>query len=164
MSIFAKFLLGSLTVGSVFFSCTPLLRASEDAQPPNAPQLLQELDSLEKQQSSAVAARLLSQANILRPALEGGSTSSKLYQEALEAVESRGRRDTGQTAADWRKKNADFLRSGQLQTAVQLHVRYLLLGLQGAGSPRNGGEWDSAGQSWAYAQELAETLQEKDLT
>ena len=56
----------------------------------------------------------------LQQAAGSGSAATRLYETAVEG--------TGQTGmADWKKKNADLLRSKTFQEAVQLHLRYLVL-------------------------------------
>jgi hypothetical protein len=141
----------------------PLQLPAQDAPAFNPDQVLRDLEKIEKDRTQTASARLAESIGILKPATQGGSASSKAYEEAIEAMELQGRRDSGQAAADWRKKNADLLRSGQLQRAVQLHTRYLLLGLQHAADRRRDTASNLASPSWAYARDLAAALLENDL-
>lgn len=151
-----------LAAAALLVSIAPQLNA-QDAPALNTEQVRRELDKLEADRTQASSARLARQLAALKPGAEGGSASARLYQEAVEAVDFQGRREPGQTPAEWRKANADLLRSAALQQAVQFHVRYLILGLQYAAELRRGGDPDLANTSWDYSRDLAAALLQKDL-
>jgi hypothetical protein len=89
----------------------------------------------------------------LQQAAGSGSAATRPYETAVEG--------TGQTSmADWRKKNADLLRSKTFQEAAQLHLRYLVLSLERGPSDRDSER--RAEPSLRYARDLAALLTGKD--
>lgn len=152
-----------LLVASVASVAFPAALSGQDAPALNPEQVRRELDKLADERTKAASSRLARQTAALKPGTEGGSAAARLYQEAVEAVEIQGRRESSQSVAEWRKKNADLLRSNSLQQAVEFHTRYLVLGLQYAADLRSGRTPDMATPSWDYARDLAAALQQKDL-
>jgi hypothetical protein len=95
--------------------------AQTDHTPLDAAKVLADLAKLEQTtHTQTEATRRREALAALQQAAGSGSAATRLYETAVEG--------TGQTGmADWKKKNADLLRSKIFQEAVQLHLRYLVL-------------------------------------
>lgn len=132
---------------------------SADASPVDADRMLSQLEVLEEKLEEARRAEILRSALRLQPATAGGSEASKLFEEAVRTTDFSGTRSSGFT--DWRKNNAETLRSSVFQDAVQLHVRYLLLGLQHAHVPDDEPDPAAVELAWAYARDLSAFLLDK---
>ncbi|MEX1117989.1 MAG: hypothetical protein WEB60_04265 [Terrimicrobiaceae bacterium] len=106
------------------------LCAQQDGPPINAELVLRELAALEDKQKQTHQQALTSAINTLRPGSGGGAAASTLYQSAVEATRFEGLKDKVTAFIDWKKQNSDLLRSSEMQTALGLHIRYLLLSIQ----------------------------------
>ncbi len=106
------------------------LCAQQDGPPINVDSVLRELASLENKQKETHQQALTSAINTLRPGSAGGPAASNLYQSAVEATQFEGLRDKVTAFINWKKQNSDLLRSSEMQTALGLHIRYLLLSIQ----------------------------------
>jgi len=106
------------------------LSAQQDGPPINVDSVLRELAALEDKQRQTHQQALVSAVNTLRPGSGGGASASNLYQSAVEATRFEGLRDKVTGFIDWKKQNSDLLRSSEMQTALGLHIRYLLLSIQ----------------------------------
>lgn len=104
--------------------------AQQDGPPVDVDSVLRELAALEDKQKQTNQQALTSAINTLRPGSGGGASASSLYQNAVEATRFEGLRDKVTGFIDWKKQNADLLRSSEMQTALGLHIRYLLLSIQ----------------------------------
>ncbi len=137
---------------------TPILavQAQSDAPPLNAPQVLQELAAAEKKQLEAAANDRNQRAAVLKEGAAGGPAASRLYEEAIKNTRFPGEGANAKALQDWNKKNGDLLRSPEMQKCVQLHLRYLLLGLQR--SDERVDPATLAAPSLAYARDLAALL------
>jgi hypothetical protein len=110
------------------------------------------LDQLEAKQNDlreATRARLV---DALRSGLASNPAGAKLYEQAIEATRFEGMKGEASAFQNWKKANADLLRSPEMQGAIRLHLQYLLLGLQ-RGSAKESPAF--AVDSWNYARELA---------
>jgi len=119
-------------VFALLVSALPVF-AQQDAPPPNVDSLLSELTSIEtkqKQTKSAAKSAILAQ---IQAAMANGQIATAFYAKAIEEVQFMGRKDKAEAYQDWRKKNAESLRSKDLQTAILFHLRYLALALQRKG-------------------------------
>ena len=118
-------------VGFAVFISVSLLRAQQqDASPPNAAAILQELETMEKKQKQGkVSERNAIIAQIQNASMNGPAAVS-FYTQAVEDVEFKGRKDKVEAFIAWKKSHADQLRSKEMQTALLLHLKYLLLALQ----------------------------------
>jgi len=106
------------------------LSAQQDGPPINVDSVLRELAALEDKQKQTHQQALVSAVNTLRPGSGGGAPASNLYQSAVEDTRFEGLRDKVTGFIDWKKQNSDLLRSSEMQTALGLHIRYLLLSIQ----------------------------------
>ncbi|MFZ4483078.1 MAG: hypothetical protein ACOYOL_03755 [Chthoniobacterales bacterium] len=140
--------------------CIPLLaaQAQPDAPPLNAAQVLQELDAAEKKQSDAKANDTRQRTAILREAVGGGPSASRLYEEAIKNTRFSSEGANGKNLQDWARKNGDLMRSGEMQKCVQLHGRYLILGL--SRSDEKVDPATLAAPSFEYARDLAALLED----
>jgi hypothetical protein len=138
--------------------CAPMIavQAQGDAPPLNAAQVLQELAAAEKKQTEAAASDRRQRTAILQEGATGGPAASRLYEEAVKNTRFPGEGANAKALQDWNKNNGDLLRSPEMQKCVQLHVRYLLLGLQR--SDESVDPASLAAPSFAYARDLADLL------
>jgi hypothetical protein len=136
------------------------VQAQGDAPPLNAAQVLQELDAAEKKQTEAAASDRRQRAAILQEGAAGGPAASRLYEEAVKNTRFPGEGANAKALQDWNKNNGDLLRSPEMQKCVQLHVRYLLLGLQR--SDESVDPASLAAPSFAYARDLADLLADEN--
>jgi hypothetical protein len=104
--------------------------APQDGPPVDVDSVLRELAALEDKQKQTNQQALASAINTLRPGSGGGASASTLYQSAVEATRFEGLPDKPSAFIDWKKQNSDLLRSSEMQTALGLHIRYLLLSIQ----------------------------------
>jgi hypothetical protein len=125
----------------------------------NSSSVLRELETLVAKREGAVENSRAEAVRTLRPAASGGSQATSLYQTAVQETLFAGKQNQASAFADWRKANGDLLRSRDMQTAVGLHVRYLLLGMEAA---RTEDDNASAAASAAYASDLAAFLANAD--
>ncbi len=120
----------SLLTAAVFLSISLLHAQQQDVAPPNLDNLTKEIETLEqKQKQSKVAEKnaILSQ---LQSASASGTAAANFYSQAVEEVQFKGKKDKVEAFIEWKKSHADLLRSKEMQTALLLHLRYLLLSLQ----------------------------------
>lgn len=108
---------------------TSLARA-QDVKPPSAEDILRELDSIEQRREQSKDAARNALLAKLQAAAASGPAASSLYSEAVEAVQFEGKKDRAQDTLEWKKKNADALRSRDLQSTLQLYLRYVVLSIQ----------------------------------
>jgi len=140
----------------------PATRASatNDSPAPDPGAILVELEKLSEKGAAARAKTHQERLSLLREAEAGGPAASRLFEEALKAVEFEGRRD--QPFPAWKSRQGDFLRSPQFQKAAQLHARYLSLSLRRARDHGDKATEEHATLSWNYALDLAATLNQRD--
>ncbi len=139
----------------------PLLtaRAQQDLPDIDTAQMLRFIEQFEQKQKEAVRSAKAAALNTLQPGISSGAPASGLYEDAVKATQFSGRDGAAKDFADWKKRNAELLRSREMQDALQLHLRYLVLSLQRADT---GKDADFSEPSWAYAQDLAATLNRWD--
>lgn len=106
---------------------------AQDAPDPNAEALLKEISGIEEKQQAAKSREQATLIAQVRAAQSGGPAAANFYEKAVEAVQFEGRKDKGAAYADWKKANADLLRSKEMQTALLLHLRYLGMALERRG-------------------------------
>ncbi|GAB4172031.1 MAG: hypothetical protein Fur0032_11440 [Terrimicrobiaceae bacterium] len=124
-----KFLPILVTVGLLTVS-----HAAQDAPALDAGVVLREIEQLEQRQKQTIQQAKQSAMNMLAPGASSGSTASNLYEKAVEATRFDGMKDKVSAFLDWKKAKAELLRSGEMQAALQLHLRYLLLSMERAGA------------------------------
>ena len=135
------------------------VQAQQDLPPVDAAQMLRFIEQFEQKQKEAVRSAKAAILNTLQPGTTGGAQAVRLYEDAVKDTQFSGRDGAAKDLADWKKKNADLLRSRDMQDALQLHLRYLVLSLQRADADKDA---DFSEPSWAYAQDLAATLNRWD--
>ncbi|PTX98052.1 hypothetical protein DB345_04240 [Spartobacteria bacterium LR76] len=144
------FLPGFLAVGLML---TPIAHA-QDAPPVNADAILRELDTIEQRQKQTLASARQMAISQLRSAAVSPSAAAALYADAVEAVDFEGKPNKGAAFADWKSGMGDALRSSDFQTVILLHLRYLVLSLERAGSDK---PELFISPSLAYANDLIQT-------
>jgi hypothetical protein len=141
-----------------------LLLATSLAQTPPADlpaldstRILQELEALVSKQTTQQQSLRQRQISTLRSAGSSGQAAAKTYEEAVKSLNEA--RDRQPPFSEWRRANAEQLRSDSFAAAAQLHVRYLQAGLEyDADKPEA-----SADTSWQYVQSLAQVLADPKL-
>lgn len=117
---------------TAFLIFTTIAFAQPDGPALNAETVLREIETLEKKQKDTATQAKNAAANILRPATAGGSAATALYMKAIEATRFTGEDFRASDFTEWRKKNEDVLKSQQMQNAIALNARYLLLSMDRA--------------------------------
>jgi len=114
----------------VFLSMSFLRAQQQDVTAPNAQAVLKEVEALEIKQKQG---KLSEQKAIIAQIQSVGSNAQSavnFYTQAVEEVQFKGKKDKVEAFIAWKKSHADLLRSKEMQTALLLHLKYLLLGLQ----------------------------------
>ena len=124
-----KRLLFAITTLPIFAQALPA-HAQQDSSPVDVAAILRELDTLEHKQKQTIESARQSAINTLRQGLGGGPAATNLYTEAIGATRFDGLKDKVSAFTDWKKKNAEEMRSQDFQTALRLHLRYLILSLE----------------------------------
>jgi hypothetical protein len=155
--MFPTRLLLAAVAASHFLS--PALHA-ENSTKLNAEEVLKELSLIEEKKALAVRAELESRVDSLRKAMDGGYAATMVFERAYLSTQYEGVTNASQRFYEWKRRNTELLRSPQLQKAVQLHIRYLLLSLDYA--QREDPDSNLADESYAYANDIAEALSSKE--
>lgn len=129
--------------------------ATNDAPPLKSDQILKELEMLEARHKATLRASKTQALAKLQAAAQSGPAAVRLYTKAVEEIQFDGRVVKGQAFQDWQEKNAEILGSREMEIAAQLHIRYLILGLQ-RGETENGE--DFVNPSLTYLRELEDFL------
>ena len=117
------------------FLCLLLLTrfaVAQDAPPVDAKALIAALKQIEEKH--AVSAKQLLEKTIqdINAAASSNSSAIALYQEAIRATTFMGQSRENTQFMEWKKKEADELKSSEMQTAVRMHLTYLVLSLHRA--------------------------------
>jgi hypothetical protein len=96
----------------------------------NPESVLREIDALEKKQRQVVQGARGAAMQKLKAGAVGGIAAASLYEQAVGDTQFEGRRDRASAFGEWKKANAGLLRTSEFQTAVALHLRYLMLGME----------------------------------
>lgn len=116
------------TVGLCGFLFISLAQAEvKDINPPNSDAILQEIAALEQKQKQGKMTARNAAIGQVRSAAASASAAVNFYTQAVEAVQFKGMKDEGAAFLAWKKNNADLLRSKEVQTALLLHLKYLLM-------------------------------------
>lgn len=129
--------------------------AERDAAPINTEQILKEVDQLEAKQKDQLLESKNEMVNTLQNAFKSGPAASRLYEKAVESTQFKGLKDKSQAFLDWKKKNEALLRSQEMETVLQLHLRYLVLSLHRANAENDS---DLVNPSLTYINDLSKTL------
>ena len=135
------------------------VHAQQDMPPVSADQMLRELEQLEKKRDESVRSLKSKALATLQPGVASGQAAAKLYTDAIVATRFGGRDSNAHDVAEWSRKNAELLRSREMQEAMQLHLRYLVTALQ-RGDGKDGAKF--AAPSFDYARELADYMMRAD--
>lgn len=117
--------------------------------------MLREIGQLEQRRKEGLADVKKQALQTLQAGAANGAAAAKLYGQAVETTKLAGNSAKAQTGADWRKENAELLRSREMQNALQLQLRYLALSLQRGDSDD---ALKFAAPSLGYARDLADYL------
>jgi len=114
----------------VFLSVSLLHAQQQDVAAPNAESILKEIEGLEQKQKQGKVTERNTIIKQLQGAAASGPAAATFYAQAVEAVQFKGRKDKVEAFIAWKKSHADLLRSKEMQAALLLHLKYLLLSLQ----------------------------------
>lgn len=117
----------------VSLSVVPFARAQLDVNPVNADAILREIETIEQKQKQTISAAKNSTLARLQAAAASGAAAADFYTDAVEEVQFQGQKGKVEAFTDWKKQNADLLRSKPMQTALMLHLRYAALAVQRKG-------------------------------
>lgn len=138
--------------GALAGAASAALRDAPDLSPE---QVLRELETIEKARQQELERFHRAAIEKLRTGFASPGAASSLYAEAVENTRFVGRPDKVPAFLEWKKNNAELLRSPEFAKAAQFHLRYLILSLERAASEK---EEEYAAPSLAYATELANFL------
>lgn len=146
----------SILLAVLMIAIVPV-RGEQDLPPVDAARMLQVVGELEQKRSAAQTASKKRTVDLLKSAAADGPSAVKLYSDAWEATRPGDQGSDARSVADWKKRNAELLRSREMQEALQFCLRYLALSVQR-------GDSDDAEAfampSLAYARDLAGFLAE----
>lgn len=109
------------------FTGTALL--AQDGPPVNVQQILHELDQIEATQRQSLQATKQATIAKLKAASNSGTAAANLYLEAVEAIQYEGKKGRGGFAT-FKESAGDAVRSKEMQTALMLHLKYLVLSIE----------------------------------
>ncbi len=104
--------------------------SAQDAPPPNVDAILKEIEALEQKQLQGKNAQQRAIYAQIQAAAASPSAAGNFFSKATEEVNFAGKKDAVQGYIAWKKSHADLLRSREMQTALMLHLRYLMLAMQ----------------------------------
>ncbi|MEI8310452.1 MAG: hypothetical protein WCH98_06845 [Verrucomicrobiota bacterium] len=114
----------------VFLSISILQAQQQDIAPPNLDTILKEITALEQKQKQGKLTERNSLIGQIQSAAANGSAAASFYTQAVEEVQFKGKKDKVEAFIAWKKAHADLLHSKEMQTALLLHLKYLLMSLQ----------------------------------
>lgn len=121
---------------ALFTPAAGFAQQEHDAPPVDLRQLLQELKQIEAKSSASSKGRQQKVLSDLSAAAASGSRATDFYEQAIRATRFAGQAQQQTQFQEWKKKEAEKLRSHDMQTAVQLHLQYLVITLKHAwGTP-----------------------------
>ncbi|MFZ4681580.1 MAG: hypothetical protein ACOYMS_03680 [Terrimicrobiaceae bacterium] len=104
--------------------------AQQDTTPVNADAILRDLDQIEQQQKQAVQSARITAISQIKAAASNGAAATNLYERAIEDTQFDGTRNKGGSFADWKASKAEILRTKEVQAALLMHLKYLVLSLE----------------------------------
>jgi len=121
-------------IAIVLFLSVSVIRAQQqDIAPPDLTALAREIETLEQRQKQGKLTEKNSLLGQIQTAASSGPAAANFYTKAVEEVQFKGKKDKPEAFSDWKKSHDDMLRSKEMQTALVLHLKYLLLSLQRKG-------------------------------
>ena len=114
-------------LGLILLAATLTSVLAQDLPPPNVDPILKELDVIASGAQNQISARRNSALSQIQAASGSGPSAVAFYLQALDGTKFH---DSHTDFMAWQQKNAEFVRSVPFQTASQLQLRYLTLGLQ----------------------------------
>lgn len=127
---FPRFLLA----GAVL--CAGPLMAQQDAPAVNADAILRDLDQIEQQQKQAVQTARITAISQLKTAAASATAATDLFENAVKATQFEGVKGQGSAFTDWKSSKTPTFRTKEFQTALLLHLKYLVLSLERKGSDK----------------------------
>ena len=122
--------LSRLVVIFVFLSISLVRAQQQDVAPPNVDSILKEIEALELKQKQGKISERNALFGAIQSASASGPAAANFYTQAVEEVNFKGKKDKVEAFIAWKKSHSDLLRSKEMQTALLLHLKYLMLALQ----------------------------------
>ncbi len=120
----------------VLFCASRIASAQQDASAVNVDAILRDLDQIEQQQKQAAQSARISAISQIKAAASSGAAAANLYEKAIEDTQFDGTRNKGGSYAEWKASKTDVLRTKEVQAALVMHLRYLVLSLERKGSDK----------------------------
>ena len=114
----------------VFLSLSVLRAQQQDVSTPNAESILKEIEGLEQKQKQGKITQRNTLIKQIQNAASSAQAATAFYTQAVEDVQFKGKKDKVEAFIAWKKSHVDLLRSKEMQTALLLHLKYLLMSLQ----------------------------------
>lgn len=106
---------------------------AQDAAPVDLKELVAILKQIKEKRSAAEKMTAARVAQDIRAAAASNATAIAFYEQAVAATQYDGKTHERTEFQDWKRDEADKLKSDAMQNAARLHLGYLLLTLQKAG-------------------------------
>lgn len=106
--------------------------AAGDGPPVDVKTMLDTLHTLKEKQEVSAKAQLARVVGDFYHAASSNAAAIDFYEEAIRATQFQGQSRENAQFRDWKKKEADKLKSPEMQIAARLHLNYLALTLQRA--------------------------------
>ncbi|MEO8204773.1 MAG: hypothetical protein ABI615_01240 [Chthoniobacterales bacterium] len=97
-------------------------------------EILKRLENIRNRQSSVKIAEIRAALQKLEPIANSSGGAVNFYEDAVKATRYDGKQNGSQNFEEWRKKEVQNNRAITTQTALQLHLRYLILSLKWSGT------------------------------
>lgn len=114
----------------IAFSTTAV--AAEDGPPVDVKTMIETLHKLKEKQEVSAKTQLARVVGDFYHAASSNAAAIDFYEEAIRSTQFQGQSRENAQFRDWKKKEADKLKSPEMQTAARLHLNYLALTLQRA--------------------------------
>ena len=118
--------LSRLVVIFVFLSISLVRAQQQDVAPPNVDSILKEIEALELKQKQGKISERNALFGAIQSASASGPAAANFYTQAVEEVNFKGKKDKVEAFIAWKKSHSDLLRSKEMQTALLLHLKYLI--------------------------------------
>ena len=119
-------------IGAIL-SISVLHAQPQDVSAPNVETVLKEIEGLEQKQKQGKITERSTLLKQIQSAAASAQAATAFYTQAVEDVQFKGKKDKVEAFIAWKKSHVDLLRSKEMQTALLLHLKYLLLSLQRKG-------------------------------
>jgi hypothetical protein len=107
--------------------------AAQDAPAVDSREMLHQLNQLKEKQSEGLKAQKGKIIQEFTAAASSNASAIDFYEQAIKVTQFEGKNRENTQFRDGKKKEADKLKNAEMQTAVRLHLTYLVLTLRRSG-------------------------------